>query len=315
MPELRKNELTGEWVSIAEERANRPSSYPGIGLDNRVDDGCPFCIGNEHMTGTDICRSRDGRIRVVANKYPILTPYCADGFGMHEVVIDTNRHDERLHAFSAQQLTDVLIMIRERLRALKTAPRIRYIQVFKNQGMMAGASQPHSHWQIVAMPVIPLMQRNIYRNALQLYRRTGKCYICDEIVQRNHCTDLTENAGFKAYCHPASKFSYEIQITPKAHTASFDALDERRLFDFADILKRCLQALHVLFPDLSYNICFMDACVNTPSLAQLSPCVHFYAQIIPRIGHLAGFEFSTSSYINAVPPEKAAAIIRQQLIF
>lgn len=313
MPELRRNKLTGEWVSISEERAKRPSSFKGIGLDGN-EERCPFCKGNEFLTSPDIYISGNGRVRIVANRYPILTAESEYGFGIHDVVIDTDKHDEQLHDFSLEHMTEVLIAIKTRMLQLKEDKRIKYIQVFKNQGMLAGASQPHSHWQIAALPLIPLMQKNIYGNALHIYENTGKCFICSEIIKNNNCADIYENSRFKAYCDFASKFCYEIHIASKAHYMNFEMLDGLHLLDFADIFKRCLRALNMLHKGLAYNVCILNSFENTDNLRSLEECMHFYVQIIPRIGCLAGFEFSTLSYINSVPPEKAAEILKNLMI-
>ena len=43
-----------------------------------------------------------------------------------------------------------------RYRQLEEDPRSKYVQIFKNQGKDAGASQSHSHWQITSLCVVPL---------------------------------------------------------------------------------------------------------------------------------------------------------------
>ena len=306
MPELRKNLLTGEWVSIAEERAKRPTSFKGIGLGHNAGDKCPFCRGNENMTTAEVYRSDNGRVRIISNLYPVLTKESTCGFGIHDVVIDTDRHEEQLHEFSVDDLSEVFIGIRHRVKELKKDKNIRYIQVFKNQGALAGASQPHSHWQIVALPIIPLMQRNIYKNSYNYYAETGKCYICDEIIRKSNCGTIYENSLFKAFCNHASKFCYETHITPKYHCSNFENLDDKQATELAEVLKKSLTALNAVYKDLNYNICLMNSLVNSRGLDNLDDCMHYYIQIIPRTGHLAGFEFATHSYINSIPPEKAA---------
>ncbi|RLG07918.1 MAG: hypothetical protein DRN68_04715, partial [Thaumarchaeota archaeon] len=50
MPELRRDPLTGRWVSYAPERAKRPVEM-GEKAPPLVDDPgkCPFCPGKEHI--------------------------------------------------------------------------------------------------------------------------------------------------------------------------------------------------------------------------------------------------------------------------
>src|SRR5207249_8647135 len=79
MSEFRFNQVTGDWVIIASERAKRPEDY--IIRVNRRDmppyvDTCPFCVGNEDMTDPIFSEPADGSwaVRVVRNKLPALQP-------------------------------------------------------------------------------------------------------------------------------------------------------------------------------------------------------------------------------------------------
>lgn len=306
MSELRKNELTGEWVFITEARAGRPTGFAGNGLP--VEDSCPFCQNERKL---EFYRSQDGRIKVFANKYPVAALENPMGYGSHELVIDTDKHFEQFHNFSITNIARVLSIIKTRINELETHKRIKYIQVFKNNGPSAGASQPHSHWQIIGLPFIPLLQTNIYENSYEYFKQTKKCYICQNIIKNTTC-DVCENAYFKAYCNPASKIGYEIQIVPKIHIESFRAIDESILPSLAEVLKKSLTALNSVFANVDYNIGLMDFFVNCdiPHTDSLRESTHFYMQITPRNGQFGGFELSTSCYINNTPPEKAAGILR-----
>jgi len=59
MPELRQNYFTKEWVIIATERAKRPEELatkrPAKIVTPFVE-ACPFCIGNEIKTPTEVMR-------------------------------------------------------------------------------------------------------------------------------------------------------------------------------------------------------------------------------------------------------------------
>ena len=50
---------------------------------------------------------------------------------------------------------DTLLIFRERILDLKNDTRFKYILVFKNHGISAGASLEHSHSQLIATPIIP----------------------------------------------------------------------------------------------------------------------------------------------------------------
>ncbi|MBN9118663.1 MAG: DUF4921 family protein [Planctomycetes bacterium] len=88
-PELRRDPVTGRWVLIAPERANRPIALTGANPRHRTDGErvpCPFCAGQEHDTPDETFAIRapgsppngpGWRLRVVPNKFPAVRPNAA----------------------------------------------------------------------------------------------------------------------------------------------------------------------------------------------------------------------------------------------
>ena len=99
-----------------------------------------------------------------------------DGFGYHEVIVETPEHDRTLASMQEDELVDVLLTYRERYLALKTDPRVKLVLIFKNYGERAGSSIAHPHSQVVATPIIPGHIRRKYEVAVQHYDDTGRCY-------------------------------------------------------------------------------------------------------------------------------------------
>lgn len=149
MPEIRQDPTTREWVIIATERAKRPHEFRSI--PDKADQGdrsCVFCSGNESQTSPEVWRlERNGRwrIRVVRNKFPALSnntngtrhetpPFyrSMDGFGYHEVIIETPEHNQKLAFMREDELVDVLLSYRERYRALQADPRIKLVLILPN---------------------------------------------------------------------------------------------------------------------------------------------------------------------------------------
>src|SRR5208283_6229529 len=77
------------------------------------------------------------------------------GVGAHEVVVDTPVHGERLGESDAAHVGDVVAALRDRIRDLRRDSRLRYVVPFKNSGGAAGATLEHSHFQLMAMPLVP----------------------------------------------------------------------------------------------------------------------------------------------------------------
>ena len=63
MTELRQNLITRDWVIIATERAKRPEDFTKPEKSQIVipsyKPNCPFCLGNEHLTGPESFRLKD----------------------------------------------------------------------------------------------------------------------------------------------------------------------------------------------------------------------------------------------------------------
>src|SRR6266545_2586685 len=166
--ETRVDPETGDWLLVAPSRAGRPDDSHGAGSGPV----CPFCPGNEHMTPPERMRVPAGvpdwRIRVVPNKYPVVSTVDVhrDGrvsqadaglvfpaTGDHEVVIESPRHDWDLRQARPDEAAEVLSVLRERCRALSSG-RVAVV-AFRNYGTAAGASLSHPHSQIVALDQAP----------------------------------------------------------------------------------------------------------------------------------------------------------------
>ena len=178
-PELRKNIVTREWVIIAKGRSGRPSdlargSEPQARLP-AFDPNCPFCPGNEAQTPPEVFALRDGglrnspgwSVRVVPNKFAALRPggsdvlrsegiYSArDGFGAHEVIIESPDHHKDLWEMDTAHVEGVIEAYRQRYLAFEVAESLRHVLIFRNHGAKAGTSLVHPHTQLIAGPVLP----------------------------------------------------------------------------------------------------------------------------------------------------------------
>jgi len=99
-----------------------------------------------------------------------------------------------------------------RYQALKTNRFVKYISIFHNHGIEAGASQPHPHSQIITTPLIDINLRHALANSRKYWRRTRQCLACEmlqwdlEAGVRLVC----ENQDFVALCPFASKTAFEV---------------------------------------------------------------------------------------------------------
>ncbi len=304
--ELRKDFLTQEWVCISELRGLRPTTFKREkNMENKNKGGdCPFCLENRHLTPEDIFILDD--IRVIPNKYPAIDSENSEGYGFHEVIIDSPKHDYSMTDGDTTQLVKLLKCLQHRFLHFKENERIKYIQLFKNHGLPAGASIYHSHWQLMALPFVPFLKEVINNNFINYKKESGGCYLCD-IAKENSNLTVYETSDVIAVCPYAALYYYGVNVVTKTHISDFSKIDDNILEQIATVIITVLKALKVIMPNLSFNVCF-----------QLPPYDreksyedwHLFVDIIPRGGNFAGFELSTGCHINSKYPETAALELR-----
>jgi len=334
MSELRKDPIVGRWVIVAPNRAERPQdivSQPVLqtGLP------CPFCEGNEEQTPPEVaaCREagsqRDGpgwRVRVVPNKFPALRPEAVletrvdglyetmAGVGRHEVIVESPRHLASVSELSAEQLGEVLEVYRDRLVEARQDRRLVYGLIFKNFGAAAGASLAHLHSQLIATPTVPLHVREELAGAVEFLRREGKCVFCriveQELADRSRL--VLESPRFVAFAPFASRFPYETWVTPKRHATRYEQTAAEDYRELAHVLRETLCRIERAVPRIAYNYFIHTSPFDTGPFDSGEPAhYHWHIEIIPRLTNVAGFEWGAGYFINPLPPEEAAAILRE----
>ncbi len=329
MPELRKDPIHGRWVIISTERSRRPSDF--VPEERRPIGGfCPLCEGNEDRTPPEIVAFRDNgtlpntpgwTLRVVPNKFPALRIEGEldregegiydkmNGIGAHEVVIETPRHEETLITLPLKDVKNVLLAYRERIIDLRRDQRLRYVLVFKNHGVAAGASLEHSHSQIIALPIVPKRVSEEIEGAKTYFNYKDRCVFCDiirqELQQRRRV--IMENKSFLSIAPFASRFPFETWILPKIHHPSFEQMEFSKFEQAAQILSDTLQRMNQVLTDPPYNYV-----IHTSSFPEVdAEHFHWHFEIMPKLTKVAGFEWGTGFYINPTPPEEAAEYMRE----
>lgn len=330
MPELRKDSVTRRWVIIATERAARPSDFPKTPPEPDTSATCPFCEGHEEKTPPEIAAIRrpgtgantpGWQVRVVPNKYPALriegsTAVTTDGMfesmggvGAHEVIVETPNHQSHPGVMTLGQLASVLWMYRERYRDLDGDDRFKYLLLFRNHGRSAGASLTHPHSQLIALPIVPKRAIEELEGAQQYFAREGGCVYCDVLQQelRAQTRVVWQNDEFVAFAPYAAWCAFELWILPKTHVASFGEIQDSQLLPLAEVLHQVLGRLHACLGNPPYNYVIHTA----PYDDKVGHFYHWHFEVLPRLSHVAGFEWGSGFYINTVPPEDAARYLRE----
>ena len=328
MPELRKDPVLGRSVIISTERAKRPSDYAssaaGTAEASSPERACPFCPGNEDQPPPEVLRREtDGswQVRVVPNRFPALVREGEldrrgigiydrmNGIGAHEVIIETPDHSLSLADLDPDAIAGVLHAFRDRAVHLAKDHRIRYALVFKNHGSSAGASLSHSHSQLIATPVIPVLIKEELAGAKRYFDFRGRCIYCDMVKQELKDQDriVYETERFVAFAPFAPRFPFETWIVSREHFSSYEDLTPERIPDLALTLNRVLARINRVLARPDYNFVIHTGPTQTPHIKHY----HFHIEVMPKLSKIAGFEVGTGFYINPVPPENAARFLRE----
>lgn len=339
MPELRHDPIQKRWVIIATERGRRPSDFL-VQNEKPQMSFCPFCAGNEDKTPPEIWAIRpNGKepnspgwdVRVVANKFPALVIEGdlnrkgigiydqMNGVGAHEVIIEGPDHDTDLGDQTVEHMAKILKAYRERLADLERDLRFRYVLIFKNYGLIAGASLGHPHTQIIATPITPRTVSMELDSAREHYAIKERCLFCDiinqELEQDKRIVSTEE--GYLVLAPFASRFPFELLVIPIEHHHDFGQLSDVDLDRLAIVLRKTLLRLKHALNDPPYNFVVhtspnMLARGRRPGHWQTLPYdYHWHIEIMPRLTRMAGFEWGTGFYINPTPPEDAARYMRE----
>jgi len=327
--EIRYDRLHDTHVLIAPERLHRPDFSPkkekAIAKTQ-----CPFCEGNEAMTPKEIFAIRPSdtlansigwETRVVPNLYKavaIEAPHLHhlntfaywDGFGAHEVIIDTPVHHLSMASWSHEEMVSWLKTLRQRVEDLRRDHRIAFISLFKNEGYDAGATMEHCHTQLIALPLIPKNQRDMNRRSRE-YFESNHHALMESILrdEEAHSLRVIESVGeFIAFCPFASGYPFEVMISSKNCVGQIDTLSDESISHLSTLLASIMQKMQLTLGEFAFNLL-----ISTPPLGEdISECEsrRLVIRILPRIYRFGGFEVDSEMLINPVEPELAAKLLR-----
>lgn len=329
MPHLRQNLVSRQWVIVSTERARRPNSLiakePALPPDlPAYDPECPFCPGNSGADEKEFLRlpaDAAWDVRVLANKYPALDRDAPEerafdgvqrimsGFGYHEVVIEGRQHNLSPARADAALLNRTFQAFQQRGLSIGLDERVEYIQYFKNHGRAAGASLPHPHSQLVALPVVPGSARQRAERAITYFDDVGQCVFCsvlNEELERDQRI-IASNEHAVAFVLYAALSPFHIWVLPRRHMANFMEAPAADVRGVTDCLHQVLRLLDHGLHDPAYNYVLRSCPLHDRGRDYL----HWYVSVVARISTNAGFELGSGMFINPVLPEDSAAFLRE----
>ena len=310
---------------MAGERGARPGAWLDVEPRPPVDpERDPFAAGHEDQTPPEVYALReDGggwKVRVVPNLYPALTPgepgtaedplgsgrgepdlfTARPALGAHEVFVNAPDPVSSLAELPPEQVETAMSVWRERMRVHADAA---YVHVIVNEGKEAGASLPHTHAQLYALPFVPAaVARERERFTAYSNRMGGRNLLGDlvqeEVRRRERVVAIDDEAV--ALCPFGARVPFHLQVVPRRPTARFS--DEGPLG--ARMLHQALNRLAAVLGSLPP----LNMWVRTAPRDAERFC--WRIELLPRLAQLAGLEIGTGVHLNVLAPEDAAERLR-----
>lgn len=309
MSPVRWDPISGVPLLIATDRTRRPHDTTRGEPDDRPPssdgpvEGCPFCPGAEDETPPEVWADRahgvanapGWRVRAIPNRYPVLPAH----EGVHEVIINSNRHVTALWDLAGADLARAIDGWALREQAVREDPRGLWPFLFLNQGANAGASLQHSHAQVAGLPFAP---PELSRRAAA-FARSGVCPICAELEDPSLAL-ITGRGPLVAWCPKVPPLSGGVRIAPRRHAARWPARPGTML---APLLGPVFRELCAVVGTSAANLWLHSAHDGA------SDGFHWHIEIVPRRGTLAGLELGAGVFALLIDPVGLADAVRLRI--
>ena len=324
--EMRRDVLTGDWITVAANRQNRAMLPPA-----ELDPLAPQSATNP----SEVPSLYD--VAVFENKSPSLGPSLARATGDVPAGIDAPQgiddltapglgrsrtaigrcevvcfSPERTGSFGTQSRTRARTVIEawaDRTAALSALPGVEQVFPFENRGEQIGVTLHHPHGQIYSYPYVTprtssLLQQ-IESEGPDLFRR-----IVD--FEQAGPRVVLEAEHWLAYVPFAARWPVEVHLAPRRHAADFTELTGDERDELAGVYLRILRGVDGLYDTPTPYI----AAWHQAPVSVGRDSVRMHLQLTsPRRGadklkFLAGSEAAMGAWTAEIPPEAAAERLR-----
>ncbi len=323
---MRRDVLTGDWVSIAAARQNRaflppaeldplapqtptnpseiPSLYDVAVFENKSPSFGP-ALAEAHgdaPAGADAPRGLDdldapglGRTRT--------------SVGRCEVVCFSPEHSGSFGTQTATRARTVIEAWADRTAELSALPGIEQVFPFENRGEAIGVTLPHPHGQIYAYPYITprttSLLASIDREGPDLFERILEFERAGERV-------ILAGEHWTAFVPFAARWPIEVHLLPHRHVPDFAHTTDAERDELAPLYLRLLRGVDALYDTPTPYI----AAWHQAPVHRGRDTVRLHLQLTsPRraadkLKYLAGSEAAMGAWIGDIPPEAAAERLR-----
>lgn len=324
---MRRDVLTGDWVSIAAARQNRaflppahldplapqtptnpseiPSSYDVAVFENKSPSfGPALAIARgDAPAGVDAPRDLDDLVAPGLGRTRTSVGRC-------EVVCFSPEHAGSFGSLTATRARTVIEAWADRTAALSALPGVEQVFPFENRGEAIGVTLPHPHGQIYAYPYITprttSLLASIDREGPDLFERILAFERAGERV-------ILEGEHWTAFVPFAARWPIEIHLLPHRHVADFAETTDAERDELAPLYLRLLRGVDALYDSATpYIAAWHQAPVHRGrDTARLHLQLTSPRRAADKLKFLAGSEAAMGAWIGDIPPETAAARLRE----
>lgn len=307
--QLRKDVLTGDWISVSPHRGARAFLPPK--------ESCPLCPST-----IDYQSEIPGEFDVVVfeNKNPSFGPDsqsidpAGDAFsqeakatGRCEVVVFSPEHSGSLAGQTEERFRTVVDAWIHRTKELSKLDGVKQVFIFENRGEEIGVTLHHPHGQIYSYPFITpttqklqhqikLLGKGFFENLLNLEKTSERV--------------LIESENFLAFVPFAARWPVEVQLLPKRHIQTLDQLTEAETEDFARIYQKLLRATDNIYQTPTPYIAAIHQAPKGDENIRLMLKITSPRRAENKLKYLAGSESAMGAFITDTSPEAIAEMLR-----
>lgn len=316
-PGLRRDPLTGDWITFATARQRRVHLPPA-----ELDPLAPQSATNPSEIPDDY------QVAVFENRSPAFGPGLGVDAEHGDGILGVERHrasfgrcevvcfsKERTGSFATQTPARARTIIdawAHRTAALGALEGIEQVFVFENRGVEIGVTLHHPHGQIYAYPYVTprtdelLEQIRAYDGDLQ-----GDVLASELAGPRL----VAETERWVAYVPFAARWPIELHVQPRRHLPDLAATSDAERDDLAGLSLRLLRAVDGLYPTPTpYIAAWHQAPVRVDrDLVRLTWQITSPRRGADRLKYLAGSEAAMGAWVGDAAPEEAAERLRASL--
>ena len=334
-PHRRRNALTGEWVMVSPQRAQRPwqgEESPASGSTGvTYDPDCYLCPGNTRASGhvnapytspwafdndfPAVAADLDaGSVEVQATDpgEPSALFKSEPVAGRCRVLCYHPDHSKTLANMTQEEALALVQLWASEVETLRQSHQ--WVQVFENRGAMMGCSNAHPHGQIWAVDTLPsegskeLAQQQAFYDAeqvalLEVYRAEEEQLAERVVIQQEHWTVLVPYWAI---------WPFETLLLPRRQIDHLDALTDSEQMSLAQVLTRLLRGYEALFDtSCPYTMGWHGAPGIAPA-PHWQLHAHFYPPLLRSASvrkHMVGYEMLSEAQRD-LTPEAAAERLR-----